>query len=1228
MSIHNQIGAMNKSTRKYTFASNAMKKEQYICIECNNDLILKKGDIRLPYFSHFANATCSFKNLGDKNGESQIHETAKLILKYILENKITLFIQRNCDCEDCNLKIQYEIPPVDNNSVIKFEHTFEWNGHNKRADVAYITNYTNNELTIFDTVNTEFNILVDNNIMLCIFEIFHTHRTAEEDRPNNINWFELNAEYVISVFNNFMENKSSQTKNEIYLQCSRKEICENCFLSTRQNKGTIYFNQRGAGCGKTYESVQLINSNPTKDTFIYLTKLHSAKVVILEEFVNQNKNGRLSNFKMVSNGANKSEMERQYKLTFLNNETNHNITVIIGTIDSFNYAVVDKCKLNSGSDYFKEILRSIKKGYISQTLAHTQIINYANKQLTIDTNCMVIIDEAQDLTKEYFEAFDVIRTQTNIDVYIIGDKLQSIWGKHNIHTYIDNIETSSLHNSNIVKSEGINKVIRFHNRQFIEFVNNIIPFEKYNLPSIMNICDNPQCKYKHEDDICPYTVFQIKYIDQTRCEYADVVNTINKITEYMKYEINKYDYLPKNFMFIFPILKNNYFAVLIENEIQKLWIEQFAIVEYQDRVLKNDEYWKNEIDNINKKQKFYKFVHLHKSDENKPINLTESENSTRILSIHSSKGNGCEVVFLLGMSERVLSFFSKDRVTRCDGDRLLPVDNLVYDSLLHVAITRQKKSLYVAIVNNGDDIFSRFNKSGRFIEDPNIKPNIKRISPYNQYCNIKQCGFENESLFNRINERIIEPNDYRRFLPNTTDKKTIIDWGHHIVRYNVAVLRFLMLISKDEHIKDQPFKWILLNRKKPEIILYNSCEYYKTLQLINKNIKSELHEKNNIIPILLFSEDDNSQYHKYANIIKRIMVHIQDKIEQYYRYDTKLGDTKLNLCPIECVILYYMIEIIHSGSYSNISIMDIYSILLSYDSCADLIDEDHTIKNECLCHQCFYCENVSMSCYSDLRKSIKNHYDNINKVTQIYDNYKQFLSEELHIDISSIRYNINKKIRYENNNGDFGIINNHVIIGYSSTHVIFFTIKPSFNELNFNKIIYDSIFDTFILENSIESDDKYKGKHIYNCILTFDSVTPVFYRITKPDTNSEETTEHDLIIKENIRDYLFDKYSHHHELVYKYYIWCIKNKPTDYNETEIKYTLDTIKKERNEETVFKLPIPGYIISFFDNKYKEYCKEKNKEKKIEILNKMKNKDYFIEQMNERLNESITNFLCLY
>ena len=93
-----------------------------------------------------------------------------------------------------------------------------------------------------------------------------------------------------------------------------------------------------------------------------------------------------------------------------------------------------------------------------------------------------------------------------------------------------------------------------------------------------------------------------------------------------------------------------------------------------------------------------KHIYLHRSVEGQTIQLKDSEKATRILSIHTSKGNGCEVVFLLGCTEKALRIFSKQ------------TGNLVYDSLLHVAITRQKKSLYIGLDNDYDDVYRRVKK--------------------------------------------------------------------------------------------------------------------------------------------------------------------------------------------------------------------------------------------------------------------------------------------------------------------------------------------------------------------------------------------------------------------------------------------------------------------------------------------------------------------------------------
>ena len=61
---------------------------------------------------------------------------------------------------------------------------------------------------------------------------------------------------------------------------------------------------------------------------------------------------------------------------------------------------------------------------------------------------------------------------------------------------------------------------------------------------------------------------------------------------------------------------------------------------------KIQEYWVERYD-----KKYVQYVYLHKHTEGKVINTNDSINATRIMSIRSSKGDGRNVVFILGVTE-------------------------------------------------------------------------------------------------------------------------------------------------------------------------------------------------------------------------------------------------------------------------------------------------------------------------------------------------------------------------------------------------------------------------------------------------------------------------------------------------------------------------------------------------------------------------------------------------
>jgi uncharacterized protein YkuJ len=188
------LGAINKHTREYVYPKIANKKDEYICPECNKDLILVKGEVRVHHFRHKADTKtpCNHYN---KPTETQIHKDAKILLKTLLERKIPISFIRNC-CE-CAGRSIWKLPEINDTSIIKLEHRFEFNG-TKIADVAWI----------------------NDDKLYCIFEICNTHKTRNENRPEP--WFEIDAETLIT-------NANDDSLTLLEVACIRRQIiCSKC----------------------------------------------------------------------------------------------------------------------------------------------------------------------------------------------------------------------------------------------------------------------------------------------------------------------------------------------------------------------------------------------------------------------------------------------------------------------------------------------------------------------------------------------------------------------------------------------------------------------------------------------------------------------------------------------------------------------------------------------------------------------------------------------------------------------------------------------------------------------------------------------------------------------------------------------------------------------------------------------------------------------------------------
>lgn len=171
---HLLLGATNKRTGEYTFPSDGSKTESYICPEgdCNKPVVLCQGIKICSYFRHKAGCACYRY---EKPTQYQIHSDAIKLLKLLLEKGINLTIISRCLNSKCKMVEEYEIPSISVSSEFIEEYRFEYNGK-KYADLAYL----------------------DHGEVVCIFEIYNTHRTPYDRRPQDI-WFELDAKALLSM---------------------------------------------------------------------------------------------------------------------------------------------------------------------------------------------------------------------------------------------------------------------------------------------------------------------------------------------------------------------------------------------------------------------------------------------------------------------------------------------------------------------------------------------------------------------------------------------------------------------------------------------------------------------------------------------------------------------------------------------------------------------------------------------------------------------------------------------------------------------------------------------------------------------------------------------------------------------------------------------------------------------------------------------------------------------
>ena len=189
-----QLGAINLQTGVYTRPIAANKLEKYICPDksCSKPVIFKSGDINIHHFSHYPDDKCSFYVYHDSESSRHLH-VKETIKDLINTNRISTIIRK---CNSCGLNKTEKFIYVDN-GYADTEKRMEFNGEIIIPDIAY-----------FDSKNN----------LNCIIEVFHTHKTKSEKRPDP--WYEIDTEEFIEDFD--------ETTATVELKSISSYICNGC----------------------------------------------------------------------------------------------------------------------------------------------------------------------------------------------------------------------------------------------------------------------------------------------------------------------------------------------------------------------------------------------------------------------------------------------------------------------------------------------------------------------------------------------------------------------------------------------------------------------------------------------------------------------------------------------------------------------------------------------------------------------------------------------------------------------------------------------------------------------------------------------------------------------------------------------------------------------------------------------------------------------------------------
>jgi len=209
---HLFMGAKNKQTNQLEtprYASKVVSKaKNYLCPRCESVVTLRQGEVNVHHFAHKNENKVGGCNYYKKGGasETEQHKEGKQIFKTLIDNKKPMIFFRKCNQCEKNKVFFINKENYNDNTRAIIEHRFIYKNSNKSADVA---------------------MLEGDNIKF-IFEVLYENKTKEENRPDDIDWFEVKAVDLI-----YIVHQTEQTE-QYEFNCLRNNMkCSDCDMKNK-----------------------------------------------------------------------------------------------------------------------------------------------------------------------------------------------------------------------------------------------------------------------------------------------------------------------------------------------------------------------------------------------------------------------------------------------------------------------------------------------------------------------------------------------------------------------------------------------------------------------------------------------------------------------------------------------------------------------------------------------------------------------------------------------------------------------------------------------------------------------------------------------------------------------------------------------------------------------------------------------------------------------------------